>query len=187
MNPFHQDVPALVILLVPAAGILQENVPDDYSLTFVEMDIFRTLGLLKTVISKGILKHSEVDKVDEPRGDLEASAINRTTTLDTDVLLAYRENQGRPFGIGILDVVERIERAQKSGILVYPKRHIILKIDCPGDIVSLVQDNTAAAMRGDEVYRGLYAYRVEGKSVRNGPEIPREVICGKKPLASAGK
>ena len=51
MDPFHKDVAALVVLLVPATRIPQGQVTDDYSFAFVEMDVLRTLSLLQTVVS----------------------------------------------------------------------------------------------------------------------------------------
>ena len=46
MDPFHKDVTALVVLLVPATGIPERDVTDNYSFTFQEMDVFRTVAFL---------------------------------------------------------------------------------------------------------------------------------------------
>ena len=108
-NSVDEDVPALVVLLVPATRILQGDILDGYSGTLVEVDILRTLLLYHTVVGKFVLHQSEVDEIRITDSDVEAAAVDHSAAAYSDILLADRKYQGGPLGIRIPHIVERIQ------------------------------------------------------------------------------
>ena len=172
-----EDVPALVVLLVPATRILQGDILDGYSGTLVEVDVLRTLLLYHTVVGKFVLHQSEVDEIRITDSDVEAAAVDHSAAAYSDILLADRKYQGGPLGIRIPHIVERIQGTEYCGISVDAEQHIALEIEGTAHVVSLVKDQTSAAMGGHEIDGRLDAGGVQRYAVRHCAEITCVIIC----------
>ena len=143
--------------------------------------------LVDTVVAEFVVNESHVDEIHKAYSYIEAAAIDHPLPGDADVVSLDGQNESRPFGVRILDVVVRIQRAEKHGILLDVKGHIVLQVDGSRDIVSLVKHDSSSASGGGEINRGLDAGRVHGHTVRDGSEVTGIEVGGSKSQGRAGE
>ena len=169
---------ALVVSLVPTAGILEEDVLDGDAVTFTEIDILRTVGLVGTVQLERVLEEAAVDVLDHVVGRREAPAVDGAAAGDAHILLLDGEDHAGPADIRVLDIVPGVGRAEQGGAPLQMQRDIVLDVDGAGHPVARGEDDAAAAVGAGEIDGRLDAGRIERDAVRLGPEVRHVVVPG---------
>ena len=102
----------LVVCLVPACRVPQGDILDCHILAFTEIDVLRTVRLVRTAQFQWIFVDTPLDIVHHIVGCLKTTPVNRPFPRYTNILLLDCENHRHPTNIRIFFVIPRIGRSQ---------------------------------------------------------------------------
>ncbi len=128
-DALDQKITALVVLLVPTCRILKRDVLDDNVGAFIEMQVLWADCLIDTIKPERVHNQPHMNEVHETDSDFKATAVDHSFTCDADFVLINTKDKGCPLGVRILDVVVRIQGAEKNSVLLDVEGHVILQIN----------------------------------------------------------
>ncbi len=175
-NPLYINIVALVIGLVPAARILQEDILDGHAVALPEVDVLGTVHLVGTVQFEGILKEAAVDVFHHVVGHGEAPSVDGAAARDADIFLLEGEDHAGPAHVRVLDIVPGIERTQQSGARFEVQRDIVFDIDGARHPIARGEYDPAATVCARKINGCLNALGIECNPVRPGTEIRHEIV-----------
>ena len=111
-DALDQQVAALVVGLVPAGGVAQGDAFDYHVVALTEIDVLRTVRLIRTAQFQWIFVDTPLDIVHHIVGCSKTTPVNRPFPRYTNILLLNCENHRHPTNIRIFFVIPRIGRSQ---------------------------------------------------------------------------
>ena len=103
---------ALIVGLVPTCRVPQGNIFDRHILAFAEINILRTVRLVRTTQFQRVFVDTSLDIVHHIVGGLKTTPVNCPLPRYTDILLLDCENHRHPVNIRIFFVIPGIGRSQ---------------------------------------------------------------------------
>ena len=175
-NPLYINVVALVIGLVPAARILQEDILDGHAVALPEVDVLGTVHLVGPVQLEGILKEAAMDVFHHVVGHGEAPSVDGTAARNADIFLLEGEDHAGPPHVQVLDIVPGIERTQQGGALFKVQRYIVFDVDGARHPVAGGEHHAAATVCAGKIDGCLNALGIERDPICPGAEIGHEIV-----------